>query len=328
MRRNGDGTVSVALCTYNGDAFVAEQLRSILDQTDPATEVVVSDDGSTDGTLATIKGIAKRYRGPTDIRIESTTRVGGVTANFERAIGACRGDVIALSDQDDRWHPNRLAAIRAILPRDDGPRLVFANATLIDGAGAPLPGSLHENLRISRGERAGLHTGRAFEVLLRRNVVTGAATAFTRSLYDLAAPFPEAWIHDEWLAIVAAAFGEVVLLDEPLIDYRLHGGNQIGVADPGAASRLGRMLQPRGERYIRLRRRSADLVERLESLAAPPHVVALARAKLDFETTRAAYPRSRLRRLGPVLRRLANGSYARYSSQRRLDAVRDVLQPA
>ena len=319
---------SVALCTYNGGAFVAEQLRSILDQTDPAAEVVVCDDGSTDGTLDAIDAVAKRHRGPTDIRIESTTRIGGVTANFDRAIGACRGDVIALSDQDDRWHPNRLAATRANLPADHGPRLVFANAALIDGDGAPLRGSLHENLRLSKRERASIRSGRAFEVLLRRNLVTGAATAFTRSLYDLATPFPESWVHDEWLAIIAAALGEVVLLDERLIDYRLHGGNQIGVADPGAASRLGRMLQPRGERYARLRRRSADLVERLESLAAPTDALAHARAKLDFETTRAAYPRSRLRRLGPVLRRLANGSYARYSSQRRLDAVRDILQPA
>lgn len=328
MSGPGGKTISVALCTYNGAAFLGDQLRSILNQDTPALEVVIADDGSTDGTLAIIEDVTRGHKGPTEIRLVHTDRVGGVTQNFDRAIGQCRGDIVALCDQDDTWEPHKLTVLSEQFVDARAPRLVFSNATLIDEVGAPMPGTLHGGLRLGRRERAELRTGRAFDLLIRRNVVTGAVAAFSRDLYPRATPFPASWVHDEWLAIIASAIGDVVLVDQALVNYRLHAANQIGVADPGVASRMGRMLQPRGERYVRLRRRSGDLVERLESLAAPADVLALARAKLDFETSRAAYPRSRVRRLGPVLRRLANGSYARYSSQRRLDAVRDILQPA
>ena len=328
MTGTGGGTISVALCTYNGASFVADQLRSILNQDTLPLEIVIADDGSTDATLAIINQIARGYAGPTEIRLVDTDRVGGVTQNFDRAIGQCRGDIVVLCDQDDTWEPQKLAVLGQAFSGAATPRLVFSDATLIDDTGARLPGTLHESLLLGRRERAELRSGRAFDLLIRRNVVTGAVAAFSRDLYARATPFPASWVHDEWLAIIASVVGDVVLIEQALVNYRLHAANQIGVADPGVASRIGRMLQPRGDRYLRLRRRSGDLVERLESLAAPADTLAIARRKLEFESSRAAYPRSRIRRLGPVLRLLAKGSYARYSSQRRLDSVRDVLQPA
>ncbi len=287
----------------------------------------MADDGSTDRTLEIIADVARDAGGPTEVRVAHTDRVGGPTPNFDRALAACRGEILVLSDQDDVWEPTRISSILPRFPADGVARLVFSNATLIDAEGEALPGSLHGNLRVSRRERAALASGRALDVLIRRNVVTGAAAALSSELYHLATPFPETWVHDEWLAAIAASLGEVSMIDERLVRYRLHGANQIGVADPGVTSRIGRMIQPRGERYVRLQRRSRDLVARLETLAAPQEALALVRAKLDFETSRAAYAPSRLRRLGPVVKRLARGSYARYSSQRRLDAVRDILQP-
>jgi len=320
--------VSVALCTYNGDAYVGEQLASILGQDAAATEVVISDDGSTDKTLPIVEGVTKAYKGPTEVRVVSTERVGGVTSNFDRAVGACRGDVIVLSDQDDVWHRDRLSTLLPHFPKDNAVRLAFSDALIIGPDGSPLGGSLRDGLRLSRRERRLFRSGRAFEVLIRRNVITGAVAAFSRELYDLATPFPDSWVHDEWLAILAAALGEVVMLDEALVDYRLHRDNQIGVADPSAPSRLRRMLGPRGDRYSRLARRSKDLVARLEHLPVPEKCLALARRKLDFEETRAAYPDARFRRTGPILRQLFRGSYSRLSSQRRLDVFRDLLQPA
>jgi len=206
--------------------------------------------------------------------------------------------------------------------------LVFSNASLIDETGTRLPGTLHDSLRLGRRERTELRAGRAFDLLIRRNVVTGAVAAFSRDLYADAAPFPPSWVHDEWLAIIASAIGEVVLVDETLVHYRLHSANQIGVSDPGVASRVKRMLEPRGDHHRLLQERAAALVARLDALGAPDAVRAVAERKFHFETRRAAYPRNRLRRFIPVMRELTRGSYAKLSSQRRFDVVRDILQPA
>lgn len=321
-------SVSVALCTYNGERYVEEQLRTILAQETPAMEVVVSDDGSTDDTVAIVKAIAASAPDATPIRLVHIERVGGVARNFDRAIAECRGDIVALSDQDDRWSPDRLTTIVAVLSGHTAPSLVFGDATLIDAGGDVLPGTLRGGLRLTRSERESLEGGRPFEALIRRNLVTGAVAAFTRDLYELSAPFPDLWVHDEWLAIMAAGLGRVIPTTEVLGAYRLHDSNQIGIPDGSVGSRLNRMLAPRADRYVRLRDRTAALAARLDERGAPERVLALARRKEAFEAVRASYPRRRLARVAPVLAQLARGNYRRLSSQGGLDVLRDLAQPA
>src|SRR5690606_3991787 len=139
-------------------------------------------------------------------------------------------------------------------------------------------------------------------------------------------------VHDEWLAIVAAALGRTQVLDAQLIDYRQHGSNQIGVQKPTLRYKIGRMLEPRVDRYQRLAERSAVLRARLGELAAggfdlDDRVLRLARQKASFEAARAQYPAARPLRLGAVLRQSRRGSYRVLSSQGDLDIARDLLQP-
>jgi hypothetical protein len=233
-----------------------------------------------------------------------------------------------LCDQDDVWHPDRLSQVVSWFESSEGPALVFSDATLIDASGAATGGSLHQSLRLSSRERRKIDAGAAFDVLIRRNVVTGAATAFSRDLLPLALPFPSGWVHDEWLALVASATGTVGRIPASLVDYRLHANNQIGVSDPSAASRLNRMLEPRRDRYRRLALRTEDLVRRLDALGVDPQFLVLARRKLEFEHERAAYSPRRVRRLAAILRHWLRGDYRRLSSQGDLDVARDLLQPA
>jgi glycosyltransferase involved in cell wall biosynthesis len=321
-------SVSVALCTYNGERFIEEQLHTILAQDVPALEVVVSDDGSSDGTVSIIRAIASSETGSTSVRLAHTDRVGGVARNFDRTIAACRGDIIALSDQDDLWDPGRLGTIVGILAAKSMPSLVFADAVLIDSRGELLGGTLQQSLRLSRSERVRLDQGRPFEALIRRNIVTGAVSAFTRDLYELSTPFPELWVHDEWLAIMAAGLGTVIRSTDHLGAYRLHDANQIGVPEVSVRARLQRMLAPRVDRYERFRDRSTSLLERLESRGASEAIVTLAQRKVAFETARALYPKGRLARVCPVIARLLRGDYRRLASQGGLDAIRDLVQPA
>lgn len=319
--------VSVALCTYQGEAYLREQLESIAAQTVPPAEVVIADDGSTDGTVALIEDFTAHYEGPIAFRLAFRDRAGGVTANFSRALSACTGELIALSDQDDVWHPDRL---EAALERfaDSSLLLLNADARLVDGAGHPLGDTLLRTLYVSRGDLDAFHARDGFPLLLARNTITGATTMLRRSLLDLALPIPEHWVHDEWFALLAAAHGGHDTLERAVIDYRLHGANQIGAAAPTVRHKVGQVLRSRGDRLAVLAQRGAAAAVRVEQTHAPAAVVELARRKAAFEARRAAYPRSRWRRLGPVLREARRGDYRDLASQGAMDIVRDLLQPA
>ncbi|WP_403023546.1 glycosyltransferase family 2 protein [Salinibacterium sp. GXW1014] len=321
-------TISVALATYNGERFVAEQVESILAQSRRPDELVVADDGSTDATLDIIRATHEAARSGVSLRVLDPGGRRGVTKNFERAVSACEGELIVLSDQDDRWHPDRLERAAASFEARPGLLLQHSDARLVDAAGRPLDVGLFEALWVSPAERQAIHGGEAFSAYLRRNLVTGATVAFRATLLEYAMPFPSTWVHDEWLAAIAAAIGEVELVEEPLIDYRQHGANQIGATKPTLRYRISRMLEERGDRYEILAVRAEALADRLAQLPVPEAILAAARDRARFDRVRAGLPRRRLARLGTVLDEHRAGSYRRLSSQGALDVFRDILQPA
>lgn len=327
--------ISVALCTHNGAAHVEQQVRSILAQVPAPAELIVGDDASSDDTVAVIERAVAAMRDADpglELHVEVIRRVPalGVVGNFAATLAACTGELIALSDQDDVWHAGRLTALAALFAADDGLLLAHSDARLVDGDGAPLGLTLLDALEATPAERAGLQHGDGFSVLLRRNLVTGATAMLRRELLDAAAPFPADWVHDEWLAAIAAAVGRVRLLPEPLTDYRQHGGNQIGARRPTMADRWARLREPRADRALRLVRRAEALAERLEALAAAgtvtPERLAQARAKRDHEARRAALPRLPIARIPAVVAGALAGRYGRYS-RGAIDVLRDLVQP-
>jgi len=321
--------VSVALCTYNGARYIAEQIDSILSQELVPTEIVLADDGSTDGTVELAwRAYAAHVDSTVKLRVLPPQAHLGVTRNFERAVLAAENELIALCDQDDVWRSDRLSSAVLSFDRDPSLLLQHSDATLIDATGNSVGSTLLDALRLSPRERGAIADGQAFSAYIRRNLVTGATVIFRRRLLDAAIPFPLGWVHDEWLAIIAAALGTVELLDEPLIDYRQHGSNQIGVSAPTLGYRVRRMLEPRGARYEMLSRRADVLLDRLIQLKAPSSTIACAADKARFERVRAALPRRRLSRVRTVLLELRRGAYDRLSSQGNLDMARDLLQPA
>lgn len=326
-------SISVALCTYNGARFVAEQLHSILSQSLPVDEIVISDDGSTDATLERVREVLGESvndgveSNPKVVIIENGSPLG-VTRNFEQASLACTGDLIVLCDQDDVWHADRLE--RAVREFAHSPELllVFSDAQLVDEAGEPLPDSLFEAIEFSRAERRAVNAGRGLMTLLRRNVATGATIVFRRELLQRAIPFPGSWVHDEWLAILAAMFGVVNVIGDRLIDYRQHASNEIGAARPTLALRRARLREPRRERNRTLLVRAESLLERVTEYGdeLPPNIVELARGKVAHERFRSGLSSSRALRLLPILRMAASGSYRTFGRARH-DMLRDLVQP-
>ena len=107
---NSQNKISVALCTYNGERFLRQQLESIQQQSRLPDELVVCDDRSRDQTVAIVREFATSVSFP--VVIVQNPETLGSSRNFEKAIRLCTGDLIALSDQDDIWYPNRLQRCR------------------------------------------------------------------------------------------------------------------------------------------------------------------------------------------------------------------------
>lgn len=324
-------TISVALCTHNGERFVESQVQSILDQTLPPSQLVLSDDASADATVQLVTALVENHRAshperPLDFVVFRNERALGVAGNFEQAILACDGDLIALSDQDDVWVPERLAEIRAVFAANSQLSLVHSDARLVDDNGAPLGATLFDSIGVSRWERETETTADALRVLVRRNIVTGATAVFRRELVSRAMPIPDAWIHDEWLAAVAAAVGRIGIDARHLVDYRQHGANQIGAAKLSFIQKLAKLQEPRSERNRILLLRAEQLASRLQKLKADPRLVSLARTKVRHETFRSSLPANRLFRVVPVLVR-AGGGWYRHFGMGAQDVLRDLIQP-
>ncbi|MGV8884441.1 MAG: glycosyltransferase family 2 protein [Microbacteriaceae bacterium] len=323
--------ISAALCTHNGALYVVQQVESILAQTVQPDEIVLSDDASTDATVDLVRQTVAAHP-DVELLVFHNDPALRVTKNFEQAMLACTGDLIALSDQDDLWAPDRLERIAEVFAARPDVLLVHSDARLVDANGDPLGETLFGSLEITAAELSAIDEGHTFDALMRRNLVTGATTVVRRSLLETAAPFPTSWVHDEWLAVIAAVMGRTAVLREPLIDYRQHGANQIGAAKLSARQKLRKLGVSREERNRGLVARAADLTERLERLSergelARGRALETARAKLAHERARYALPANRVARVPSVVRSLARGGYARYS-RGVLDAVRDLVQPA
>jgi cellulose synthase/poly-beta-1,6-N-acetylglucosamine synthase-like glycosyltransferase len=324
--------ISVALCTHNGARFLREQVRSICLQTLSPAEIVLSDDASTDGSVDVVRATvaecaAERPGHAVALRIFENRPALRVVKNFEQAIGACTGELIALSDQDDVWMPDRLAQMAARFAQDERLLLLHTDARLVDSQRRDLGQTLFHALEVTPSEIEGVHTGRAFDVLLRRNLVTGATTVFRRSLLADALPLPVEWVHDEWLGIIASTTGRVELLEQPLIEYRQHESNQIGARRDTFAEKVRKALGARGTLHVERAVKAELLLARLLQLGdrIPPEIIEKVRGKIVHQRFRAALPASRLARCGPILREAMTGRYDKFGRGVR-GVVRDLFE--
>jgi glycosyltransferase involved in cell wall biosynthesis len=256
--------ISVALCTFNGEPFLLDQLNSIEQQSRPPDELVVCDDRSEDGTAAVVDRFARRV----GFKISFSVNMHrlGVTENFGRALSLCSGDVIVPCDQDDVWEPDKLAALEACFLNDPELLLAFSDLAIISPEGKLSDRTQWQRLQFGPSLQADVNEGRAFELLLRFNVITGAAMAFRSSLRDRVLPIPDGFVHDEWIGLVAAATGRVLCIDRPLVRYRQHARQAIG---PAVAHMLAQYRHARanmGRPYFeQMVERTRSLHERLSS---------------------------------------------------------------
>lgn len=220
--------ISVVMTTRNGARYLHQQLQSIANQLRLPDELIVCDDASSDETreitstfTASLPFVVNLYA--------NQTRLGAVK-NYEQALGHCRADVIVLCDQDDVWHPEKLVRIEKAFSRRPQVGLLFSDADLVDQHGASVHGRLWQ-YTFEKNHQRQIRSGKAFEVLIQHQVVTGATMAFRGRFRNIVLPIPShiPLLHDGWIAIIISAIADVAMLEEPLIAYRLHSQQHSGV---------------------------------------------------------------------------------------------------
>lgn len=223
--------ISVAVCTYNGEKHIKEQLNSIIIQTVLPDEVIICDDQSKDRTLDVIDRIVKNTK--ISFRVIRNAKNLGYRKNFEQAISFCKGDIIFLSDQDDIWHADKIEKVMSCFENPDV-MMVHHNDVLVDEKLHILLDSYWDGM----GFPLKKFRRKDMSPLFLRNYVQGSACAFRKCVYDVAAPFPLCAVHDEWLALIAMQLGKISSIEEPLMDYRQWGNNSIGVCVPKVKDKL------------------------------------------------------------------------------------------
>ncbi|MCF2490682.1 glycosyltransferase family 2 protein [Dyadobacter sp. CY347] len=203
--------ISIALCTYNGSDFLAEQLDSILSQSIQDWELVIVDDFSQDETLRILNSYSERDK---RIKIHRNHQNLGYNKNFEKALKLCEGEFIAICDQDDIWHEDKLKlqldAIRNHL-------LVYHDSEFMDESGNSMGAKISDKFAFYSGDKP--------EVFLYFNCVSGHSIFMKRTLLAHALPFPERFHYDQWLAYIATSHGSIDFVDKCLVRYRQHKKN-------------------------------------------------------------------------------------------------------
>ena len=205
--------VSIALCTYNGERYLQQQLNSLAVQNYTCLEIIIVDDCSTDKSFDILR---KFQMGNPKVKLHRNEENIGFVKNFSKAISLCTGDYIALCDQDDVWFSDKISKLVAAIGEGD---LVYSSVRLIDSHGVELNEIFPRRNKLY---------GRCYLGLLLSNCITGHASLVKRSVTNRALPFPQhVKVHDHWLALVAATGKGIVYHDEVLSLYRKHSDNAL-----------------------------------------------------------------------------------------------------
>lgn len=220
--------ISILLASYNGEKYIAEQIESILNQTEKNFCLYINDDCSTDNTFKIAKEYEKKY--PDKIKVTKNDKnSGNAKYNFINMMTEHKDKYVMLCDQDDIWIPNKIEiTLKKMLEVEnrygkETPILIHTDLKVVDYNLKEISNSFKHYI-YANYDKTKLNN------LIIQNIVTGCTAMYNKSLANLI-KYPEGFIvmHDWWLALIASAFGVIDHCDEQTILYRQHGDNSVGV---------------------------------------------------------------------------------------------------
>lgn len=327
-------TISVAMCTYNGEAYLREQLDSILAQTVPPDELIVCDDASTDGTVGILCSFKEICSFPVTIIVNKHTV--GVCKNFENAIGHCSGDIIILADQDDVWLPFKIESIITAFHNNPLCGYLFSNADLVDEQGKYIGRDLWKSIGFDKRQQTNYTSGDQLGEMLRSCCLVYGMTMAFRAVFKLKLMPIEsrlftACTHDTWISLMLTSMGLYgVAIPCSLIKYRQHEKQLAGGGQPLKLSQLLKKARSsRADIDLALADSLAHIAERLQNEEQQSESVVRARKQL---TEKATHLRARVlansshgfQRLKIVFLESVSGRYGRYSGSLK-SIVKDLI---
>lgn len=218
--------IKILMTSYNGEKYIAEQIESLLSQTEQRFKVIVSDDGSTDSTWDILTGYTEKY--PEKFFIFKNNPPHGAKYNFLNLMICYKDDYLMLCDQDDVWLDNKIEnELNAMLELEANfgrnmPLLVHTDLRVVDSELNSICDSFKEMMNAN-------YARVSLKDQIIQNTLTGCTAMYNRALANMITAQPNFCVmHDWWLMLTAAAFGRIFPLDERDILYRQHYDNEIG----------------------------------------------------------------------------------------------------
>ena len=219
-------SVAILLATFNGEKYIKEQIDSIFGQTFTDWTLYISDDGSTDNTLAILKEYQSQWPDKV-ILLSSGQPSGGAKDNFFFLLRNVEAEYLMFCDQDDVWKADKIAVTMdhmKIKETPNKPSLVYTDLEVVGPYLEPISPSFYKRTGLSAAIPS-------FERLLVQNVVAGCTAIINHTLRDIAIKVDQTdkiMMHDWWLALIAASMGTIAFLPQATIRYRQHGDNAVG----------------------------------------------------------------------------------------------------
>ncbi len=219
--------ISIAMCTYNGERYIAEQIRSILNQTLKPDEILICDDLSTDNTKNILKDFASKYP---NIKLIFNEKNLGFVKNFEKAISLCSGEIIFLSDQDDVWEKEKIKKMIDAFRQFPKKSYIFSNADAFN-ENKKLNYTLWDSVNFNSEKQRKFNDGYQKEQLLRNSFIYGSTLAFRANFKKHILPISSEFYHDNWIVLILSFLDNNAgkFIPESLIKYRVHSSQSIGL---------------------------------------------------------------------------------------------------
>ncbi|MBO7329334.1 MAG: glycosyltransferase [Lentisphaeria bacterium] len=301
-------TISVAIAAYRGEKFIGEELNSFAAQTIVPDEVVICDDSPDDLTENEVRKFEKLL----NIRYFRNDSQLGVSANFNKVLSLCSGDVVFLADQDDLWYPDKTAKFLQYFEK--GAKAVFCDSDITDGFGEK-SGLTHFESRGYAGlrsEKSGLWCGQ-FEASCRRFPAAGHDMALKKELLEKLLPVPDlANCHDNFLGLAAAALDEWVIIPESLGTFRRHGNNTSGAGQKNSLLNAWKAARESAANnsFSWNAKLFQEVLRRLPDL--PEERVKILSDRVQHSLNRAEMSKKGLRKYSLILNEIRNGNYFRF----------------
>lgn len=299
------------MAAYNGEQFIAEQLRSIIEQSLMPNEIVICDDSRDERTFNAIQPFIAKY--PELIKYHHNAELLKVSKNFEKAIALTTGDIIFLSDQDDVWRSDKIEQLVALMNTATNCGGAFCNSELVDKDLKSL-GNTHWDLRGFHG--ADIHLcpdSGMMDFCLKRIPAAGHNMAFRSELKDLLLPFPDlVECHDTWIGLIIEGSNRWSFTTETLTQFRQHETN---LSQAGRNSQLKIALESiKNDTFSWSMHLYDEVIKRLSgsSYSIKPQVLELLKDRREHSATRAKMNCNIFKRLPLICGEINNQRYFKY----------------